>query len=304
VALACAMPASASVQPRVLDDFEHPSPWRVVVSDQVSASIRQMQGAQGGALCLDYDFNGVSGHAGIQRDQPLEYPGNFRFGFQLRGESPANDLQFKLVDASGDNVWWVNRPRYDFPGRWTPVRYRTRHVDKAWGPDPDRVLRRSAKLEFTVYNNAGGRGSVCFDTLTLEPLPPEPATPPAIVSGETDSGSAGAAQAIDGDPATAWDTRGSRGLVLDLGQVREFGGLVLHWADAGQRPLRYHVELDAGDGQWRTVREVSQGTGGTDWLALPESEARRIALRLDGGAYRLAEARVQPLAFSLHPNDL
>src|SRR5690606_34409334 len=72
----------------------------------------------------------------------------------------------------------------------------------------------------------------------------------------------------------------------------------------GQRPLRYRVELDAGDGQWRTVREVSQGAGGTDWLALPESEARRIALRLDGGAYRLAEARVQPLAFSLHPNDL
>src|SRR5690606_40113333 len=93
----------------LLDGFEDPALWRVVVSDQVSASIRKVDGAQGGALCLDYDFNGVSGYAGIQRDLPLEYPQNYRFAFQLRGDSPANDLQFKLVDASGDNVWWVNR---------------------------------------------------------------------------------------------------------------------------------------------------------------------------------------------------
>ena len=304
LALACTTPASATTQPRVLDDFDDVSHWRVVVSDQVSASIREVPGAQGGALCLDYDFNGVSGHAGIQRDLPLEYPENYRFGFRLRGDSPANDLQFKLVDASGDNVWWVNRPRYDFPTQWTQVRYRTRHIDKAWGPDPDRVLRRSARIEFTVYNNAGGRGSVCFDELDLEPLPPEPATPPVAVSAEADGGSSTAALAIDGDPATAWNTGGSRSLVLDLGQTREFGGLVLQWADARRRPARYRVELDDGSGQWRPVREVAEGAGTTDWLALPEAEARRIALRLDGGRYALTEARVQPLAFSLHPNDL
>src|SRR5690606_2940785 len=294
----------AMAAPRLLDGFEDPAPWRVVVSDQVSASIRKVDGAQGGALCLDYDFNGVSGYAGIQRDLPLEYPQNYRFAFQLRGDSPANDLQFKLVDASGDNVWWVNRPRYEFPREWTAVRYRTRHIDKAWGPDPDRVLRRSAKLEFTIYNNAGGRGSVCFGSLSLEPLPPEPATPPAVVAADAGPGDPSTALAIDGNADTDWAGKGDHRLVLDLGQAREFGGLVLRWADARRRPARYRVELDEGDGRWRTVREVSQGAGTTDWLALPEAEARRIALQLHGDGYALAEAQVQPLAFSLHPNDV
>ena len=302
--LSAASVPAAMAGPRLLDGFEDPAPWRVVVSDQVSGSIRQVEGAQGRALCLDYDFNGVSGYAGIQRDLPLEYPDNYRFSFHLRGDSPANDLQFKLVDASGDNVWWVNRPRYAFPGDWAEVRYRTRHIDKAWGPDPDRILRRSAKLEFTVYNNAGGRGSVCFDSLSLEPLPPEPATPPAVVAADAGQGDPAAALAIDGDADTAGAGGGERRLVRDLGQTGVCGGGVWRWADAGRRPARYRVELEQGDGHWRTVREVSQGAGGTDWLALPEAEARRVALQLHGDGYALAEAQVQPLAFSLHPNDL
>src|SRR5690606_37603554 len=88
-AFASVAPAGASNSTRVLDDFEDASAWRVVASDQVSGSIRRVEGAQGGALCLDYDFNGVSGYAGIQRDLELDYPGNYRFGFRLRAESPA-----------------------------------------------------------------------------------------------------------------------------------------------------------------------------------------------------------------------
>src|SRR5687767_7886546 len=139
--------ATAAEPVRILDAFEDASAWRVVTSNQVSGAIRMADGVEGKAICLDYDFNGVSGYAGIQRDLPLTYPGNFEFGFQLRGDSPRNDLQFKVVDASGDNVWWVNRPKYEYPTAWTPVRYKQRYIDKAWGPDPDRVLRKSAKLE-------------------------------------------------------------------------------------------------------------------------------------------------------------
>ncbi len=293
----------AMAQPRVLDDFEDASPWRVVVSNQVSGSIRQVEGVAGKALCLDYDFNGVSGYAGIQRDLPLEYPENFRFAFQLRGDSPANDLQFKLVDASGDNVWWVNRPKYEFPRDWSEVRYRQRHISKAWGPDADKVLRRSAKIEFTIYNNAGGAGSVCFDGLAFEPLPVDPPAPPRAVAAEATASPDTAALAIDGDLSTAWRASGRQRLVLDLGQVREFGGLRLHWSAADRRPTRYAVLLDDPREGWREVRRVDEGRGVTDWLALPEAESRRIALDFDGGAYALAEAQVQPLSFSGHPND-
>ncbi len=113
---AVAAPPTSTV---TLDSFNDLDKWQIVVSNQVTASTRLVQAPSGGrakALCLDYDFNGVSGYAGIRRSVPIEYPDNYQFSFQLRGESPSNDLQFKLVDASGDNVWWVNRPRYDFPG--------------------------------------------------------------------------------------------------------------------------------------------------------------------------------------------
>ena len=216
------VPGMAWAQPetRVLDEFDEASPWTVVTSDQVSGTIRKAPGHEGGALCLDYDFNGVSGYAGIQRDLPLEYPAgdgfDYRFDYRLRGQSPANDLQFKLVDASGDNVWWVNRTRVDFPRDWTPVTHRKRHISRAWGPAEDPTLRRSARIEFTVYNSAGGAGSVCFDTLTFSQraLPDTP--PPRPVATSAGPGADSAARAVDGDAATAWRGPAKAPVTLDL----------------------------------------------------------------------------------------
>lgn len=312
VLLACATPVFAAQDGvRVLDDFSDPSTWRVVTSNQVSGALRQVEGVDGKALCLDYDFNGVSGHAGIQRDLTIAYPQNYRFDFQLRGDSPRNDLQFKVVDASGDNVWWVNRPKYEYPTAWTPVRYKQRHIDKAWGPDPDRVLRRSEKLEFTVYNNVGGKGSVCFDQLTFQPLPVDDGAPLTGKASASVAFPAGAAAlAVDGKADTAWaaDLHGDKTLelTLDLGKPREFGGLVLRWK-SGQHAADYLVQLSDDGVEWRDVRTVVGGNGGNDYLALPESEARYVRLTIGDGpgrAFALAELEVKPLAFAAHPNDL
>ena len=269
-----------------------------------------MEGASGKALCLDYDFNGVSGYAGIQRDLPIDYPQNYRFDFKLRGDSPANDLQFKVVDASGDNVWWVNKPKYDYPKDWTPVRYKQRHISKAWGPGADPVLRKSSKLEFTVYNNAGGKGSVCFDELTFTALEPADGSPlTASASASVANGSGVAANAVDANIGTAWygdfaadvDPQ----LTLDLGKLREFGGLKLVWKPGGHAS-DYLVQLSDDGKDWRDVRTVVAGNGGTDFLALPESEARYVRLRPAAGpakSFGLAEMTVEPLSFAATPND-
>ncbi|MBP6749285.1 MAG: discoidin domain-containing protein, partial [Xanthomonadaceae bacterium] len=297
--------AAASVHAKdattVLDDFSDPAPWRVIASTQVSGAIR----SDGGALCLDYDFNGVSGYVGMQRDIAIEYPDNYRFDFALRGASPENDLQFKVIDASGDNVWWVNRPKYAFPAEWMPVRYKRRHIGKAWGPSADATLRASAKLEFTLNNSAGGKGSVCFDDLRFSTLPPD-AAEPRIVSAQATKAAREANNAIDGDTATLWRAgRKPQRLTLDLGAATEFGGLRLDWAPNAQ-PSAYAV-LVSEDGQaWRTLREIASSDGGRDWISTPESEARYVAIETRGGASRdvaLAEARVEPLAFAATPND-
>ena len=311
--LSILFPLTANAQATVtktLDDFSDPSQWRVVTSNQVSGKLRQTEGSSGKALCLDYDFNGVSGYAGIQRDLAIEYPQNYRFDFNLRGDSPANDLQFKLVDASGDNVWWVNKPKYDYPKDWAPVRYKQRHISKAWGPGADPVLRNSAKLEFTIYNNAGGKGSVCFDDLAFTALSPTDDSPlTATASATVSNGKGVAANAVDGDANTAWygDFAAAMDpqLTLDLGKLRELGGLKLVWKP-GEHASDYLVQLSDNGSDWRDLRTVVSGNGGTDYLALPESEARYVRLMPGAGparSFALAEVTVEPLAFAATPND-
>lgn len=302
-------PISAhTAQPRVLDAFESTTPWRVVTSNQVSGRLRTTEGRAGKALCLDYDFNGVSGYVGMQRELPLDYPSDYEFGFDLRGDSPRNDLQFKLVDDSGDNVWWVNRVRYEFPSHWTRVVYKKRHISRAWGPAADPVLHHSRRIEFTLYNSAGGKGSVCFDSLTLRERAVEPTPPPRPrVSVVTAVSSEGLERISDGNVASAWHAAVTEPatLQLDLGRVREFGGLRLRWVE-NEAATRYRVALSTDGNQWRDAREVVDGNGGVDAIALPESEARYLRLQLllgQGRRYGLAEVEVQPLEFGATPND-
>lgn len=294
-------------EPRLLDGFESAAPWTVVASNQVSASLRAVAGAKGRGLCLDYDFNGVSGYAGLQRELPLAYPDEYRFAFRLRGDSPRNDLQFKLVDASGDNVWWVNKPKYEYPKQWAPVVYKRRHISRAWGPAADPTLRQSAKLEFTVYNSVGGKGSVCFDELSFQALPKDPGGPltGTVVASSKADGSR-VEYATDGDPNTAWRAAGpAASLTLDLGRVREFGGAILQWAK-DEHASRYRIELSKDGKHWDKLRLIERGDGGSDFVPLPEAEARYLRLLVEQGAgkgFGLAELSMQPLAFAATPND-
>jgi hypothetical protein len=293
--------------PRVLDGFETIAPWQAVVSDGVSASLRQVPGTRGRALCLDYDFHGVSGYAVARRTLPMTYPANYEYRLQLRGNGPANNLEFKLGDASGDNVWWVRRPNVELPGQWTPLKLKARQVDFAWGPTTDKVLRASQTFEMTISAGKGGKGEACIDELAFRALPPADAKPPRVRAMATAALPEGPADAaVDGHMDTAWRApSGRQVLTLDLGNEREFGGVVLHWAD-GLQASRYRIALSDDGHAWRDVRAVTVGNGGDDPIALPESEARYLRLQLErgpGATYALRELEIQPLSFAATPND-
>lgn len=153
------------IESRILDDFQNPSAWNALASDQVSASLRPLATEDGKALCLAYDFNGVSGYAAMRRELPLTFPPNYEFDLRVRGSGPANAFEFKLIDASGDNVWWVSKANTTFADAWTPVRYKKRHISPAWGPLADKTLRQTQFVEFTISANTGGKGEVCVDDL-------------------------------------------------------------------------------------------------------------------------------------------
>jgi hypothetical protein len=293
---------------KLLDAFDDMSAWKAVASDNVKASLRQVDGANGKALCLDYDFNGVSGYAVARRTLPMIYPSNYEYALQLRGDGSVNNLEFKLGDASGDNVWWVNKPNYQLPAQWTPLKLRKRHITFAWGPTADKVLRRSESFELTISaGKGGGKGSACLDELTFRALPREDLPPPKPAASATEAlRGSNASAAVDGDVATAWRVaKGAQALTIDLGRVREFGGVRLQWRD-GEAASAYTIALSGDGTQWREVRNVTTGNGGIDPIALPESEARFLRLSLTDGpadVYGLSEIAIEPLAFAATPND-
>ncbi len=86
----------------MLDSLDDPAPWRALGSDGVTRGRpRRPRRARGGALRLDLDLAGTAGYAIARRELPLELPEDFELSFELRGEVPINNLEVKLVDASG-----------------------------------------------------------------------------------------------------------------------------------------------------------------------------------------------------------
>ncbi len=167
--LAC---AAAGAQTRVLDDFENLSNWRADHTDDVAAKIASIPGHDGTAMRLQFDFAGVNGYATAHRKLPLDLPDNFELSFWIRGDVGVNNLQFKLVDDSGENVWWINRPDFAFPREWQHIRIKKRQIEFAWGPTKDRALKHIASIEFVVSSGRdGGKGTVDFDQLELRTLP-------------------------------------------------------------------------------------------------------------------------------------
>ena len=302
--------AQAQPPARILDRFDDVAAWSAVASDGVSASVHAVVDVKRPALRLDFDLGGTAGYAIARRALPLELPENYAITFWLRADAGMNGLQVKLIDDSGDNVWWYNRPDFAFPRDWQAITIRKRQIEFAWGPAKDRVLHRVAAIEIAVVaGRDGGRGSLYVSDLALQELPPPRASwPEPKAHASSWQRGAEAERAVDGKGATAWRSNPARGreqwLTLDFGEPREFGGLRLRWS-AGEYASRYDVQFSDDGRRWRTVRRVTEGGAGPAALMLTESETRYLRLALHEGPkreYALAEVTVEDLAFGATPN--
>ena len=305
---------------RVLDTFDQLAAWQAGASDGVRASIQKASGPEGPALRLDFDLAGTAGYALAARALPLDLPANYEITFDLRADARINHFQVKLVDVSGENVWWFNRPNYEFPREWQRITIKKRQIDFAWGPTKERTLTHAARLEFVVAaGRGGGAGSIEIGRLTIRERPVDPTFhrtadyrrptwPTPLVQASSSLAGGEPAMAVDGRLATAWKSDPGDGpeqlLTLDFSRAREFGGLMVRW-EPHAYASRYDVQFSDDGRLWRTVRSVVAARGGPDALLLPDAETRYVRLALHDGparAYALAEVEIRDLAFGASPN--
>lgn len=291
---------SAQAQGLVIDDFREAEGWTAFAPEGVEVAVE----ADDGALRIEYDFRSGGGFAIVRREVEMEVEGNYAFEFRVRGEGPANDLEFKLIDGTGDNVWWHNRRRFEPPGEWTTLTSSRRSIEFAWGPTQDRTLRRVAAVEFAVASASGGSGTIWIDDLRYRALPEPVAIEAPFVLRRAMSGAVLLAN------AEPWQELGAVGLgtgiEIDLAGPRALGGLALEWAWAGD-PGIYSVYGRSLGGEWSELRGLDQPETRVDVVTFDGTTIDRILLRpTREPLVEMSLLRVRPLPIEAHesPNTL
>lgn len=278
------VPIAASSQ--VIDAFDSVAAWSAHPSDGVGLTIAPDAGRRGNAMRLDFDFHGHGGHAIARRAVDLDLPSNFELTFWMRAAAPVNNLEVKLIDSSGANVWWMNRRDFVFPRTWSEVVTKKRQISFAWGPLGGGEPHRIAAIEIVVTAGTGGAGSVWVDDLALVALPP-PVTGP-----------------VEHGPWRA--AGGTQQLTIDLGSLREIGGLRIDW-DPVDFARDFAIELSRDGEHFASVRDVVDNGWRRELIHLPDQEARLLRLSMrrssSGHGYAIRAVEVEPVDWAPTPND-
>ncbi|HEY8133692.1 MAG TPA: coagulation factor 5/8 type domain-containing protein [Thermoanaerobaculia bacterium] len=251
---------------QVIDDFDKTVDWQPHPSDGVSLIITQdPAGHMLAAMRLDFDFHGRAGYAIARKKVSIDLPADYEFSFWIRGNAQPNNLEFKLIDSSGDNVWWVNQRNYVFPREWTRVVLKKRHFQFAWGPIGGGEPHHIAAIEIVVTAGTGGKGMVLIDDLGLSERHVVAVEQPLAFTTPT----------------------------IDFPEKREFGGLIVE-SDAHD----YEVQTSDDGKTWQTIYTVQGAKSTRQFLATPETEAAHI--RVVPPARRVI---IEPIAWSASRND-
>src|ERR1051325_5000881 len=138
----------AAIQTTTLDDFEQLTDWTTASSDGATVSISQDAGKNGLALRVDFDLPKEGGYVIVRKPVDLTLPENYAFTFQMKGDAPRNNVEFKLVDPSGKSVWWRRQRDYTFPVEWQEVVVRKARITLAWGSPP--TPKKIGAVEFAI----------------------------------------------------------------------------------------------------------------------------------------------------------
>ncbi|MFH0735605.1 MAG: discoidin domain-containing protein [bacterium] len=296
----------------LLDDFDSLTGWNINASDLVEVVPELTAGKEGNCIKINYDFKGGSGYGGIQKKFPIKLPANYIFSFYIKADSPDNTLEFKLIDKSGDNVWWVNNRNFNFPKEWTKLNFKKRNIVKAWGPLQLDKPEEIDKIEIIITSVNGGKGSVYIDILSLEEkeVPSTENKPPFLTSKSALNKNSLAYMAADNNIKTSWKSATSSSSELfqiNFNKSKELGGLIVNW-DTLNFPDCYKVFGSDDKTNWELLYTVKNGKGGIAFIPLKECETKHIKFEFDSKPaipyYEIIELSIMPVEFSENGNKL
>jgi F5/8 type C domain/Bacterial alpha-L-rhamnosidase 6 hairpin glycosidase domain len=286
---------------RLLDAFTDLSDWLAVTSGQAKLAITTEPTPHGQAMRLDFDFAGGGGFVVARKPFAFTLPETFAFHFAIRGAAPPNKFEFKLVDPAGVNVWRYQEDAFDFAADWRKLSIPSSRIDFAWGPAGGGAPADIGAIEFAVSAGPGGQGTLWIADLRLEDrtvyAPPRLRASAALPGHDP-------ACAMDGRPETSWRSGSLSGpawLEIDFGQVRDYGGLILHWTpSSGER--RFTLQACDDGREWRSLYSAPRSAGEYSYVYLPGGASRYLQLEVEGGGATASPGviaiEVQPFDFS------
>lgn len=263
-------------QIKTLDDFNNTNGWNYIKSEggDVKMNITNDIGHTKTAIRLDYDFTKGTGYSGLQKFFPLDLPENYEISFWMKATSPPNNFEFKVADATGDNVWFVNHRNFQFPEEWKKIKIKKRNLSFAWGPNPSDKPRRIDRIEFTIASMVGGKGTIWIDDLKFEALPPETANYPEP--------SVSFSQKTNNTTIKNWlsENNKKQSVTIDFKQKREIGGLKLNWLKENYAS-DFAVSASDDGKTWETLFANNQNFNKSNIIKFEDAELRFLKLELN-----------------------
>lgn len=292
-----------------------PSPASVSASgggqESVGCSPRGFVASTPSSACpcpLDFTLTGHGRWVIARRALAAALPAHYVGVLVVRGtgDDPV-ELQVKLVDPSGANVWWWRRRGFTPGHDLERLMLRKASLEFAWGPASGGAPERLAAVEIALAGGEqGGAGTLWIEALRIEARDPAAAQPSVhTVRASSAAPDHAAVHALTADHGDTWRPAPNDAqpwLELDLGRTCEWGGMVVDFA-AVAVACRL---LASGDGQrWTPLAEAPGGSGQRRWLRTADGEgtpgAPRVRTRLDarGRACRRRTARAGRFAGAL-----
>jgi archaellin len=288
-----------------ITDLDILNGWQIVKADGVDCSFEIIKRVSGNEVKINYNFIKGTGFCGIQKKMPFRFNGKCRFSFYIKGESPSNNLEFKLLDSSRNNVWWSNNRNFEFPLNWGKIVIYNRDIQFAWGPSKDKELTKTDYLEFTIASSNGGKGSVSISNLELEYILKQD----SLIYTEyyADENNQNINKVFDIKNPTTWNSISNKpqDVIINFGQMKEYGGLVIDWEE-NYNAENFEILASDNKVKWEKLYSVNNGNPQSNYIPLKNGESIYLKIKLirsKGSRFGIKKIAIKNTDFTSDDNN-